>query len=449
MNYEAFTSELQAVRARVGRFHRRARADEVEGDPLPEALEELGIALEELRVTDEELRQQNEELSEMREALELERARYQELFELAPAAYVVTDAAGVVHQANRAAATMLGVARKFLLGKPLIMFVEADERWTLRRLLQQLQAPGGTRDWQLRFRSRNQEAFAATVTVGQVIDEQGKVTGLRWLMREVAPGRAARGPGSPPNEAEALRAGELGLHHAGGRALPDLQVVTAMAMAERGDGSADLLEEGLGNVVRAAAALFHADGAGLMLVDDDDELRWAGASDSRIRAFEQAQAELGEGPCVEAYVREQVVWSSDLLTDPRWPRMGRVAAQLGVKAALCAPVALRGGPIGTCNVLCSTRRGWTNADLGAIRAYATVLVSLLQTAAEVQAKGRVAEQLQHALAHRVVVEQAKGVLMERRKLSAVQAFELLRSIARSSQRKLADVAADIVEGRMP
>ena len=64
-----------------------------------------------------------------------------------------------------------------------------------------------------------------------------------------------------------------------------------------------------------------------------------------------------------------------------------------------------------------------------------------------QAKGRLADQLQAALEHRWLIEQAKGVLMGREQLDAQAAFERLRGAARSSTRRLADVAKDVTAGQ--
>ncbi|HEY9747603.1 MAG TPA: PAS domain-containing protein, partial [Allocoleopsis sp.] len=90
---------------------------------LNESLEELRTALEELHVAEEELRQQNEELLKARELAELERQRYAELFESAPDGYLVTDAQGLIQEANQAAARLFNIERSYLIGKPLITFV--------------------------------------------------------------------------------------------------------------------------------------------------------------------------------------------------------------------------------------------------------------------------------------------------------------------------------------
>ncbi len=103
---------------------------------LSGALQELQITLEELQVADEELRQQNEELALARQSAEVERQRYEELFELAPDAYLVTDIVASIQEANQAAAALLAVPRHRLRGKPLILFIEpAEQRLFCERLV--------------------------------------------------------------------------------------------------------------------------------------------------------------------------------------------------------------------------------------------------------------------------------------------------------------------------
>jgi AmiR/NasT family two-component response regulator len=84
--------------------------------------------------------------------------------------------------------------------------------------------------------------------------------------------------------------------------------------------------------------------------------------------------------------------------------------------------------------------------VGALQAYAGIVANLLGRAAAAQLKGELADQLQIALTHRTLIEQAKGILMERERLDAAAAFERLRGAARSSSRKVADVAGDVLAG---
>jgi PAS domain-containing protein len=91
-------------------------------DLLDAALSHLDTVLEELRLAYEELQQQNQALAGTRQQLESERQRYQELFNLAPDGYLVTNATGIIQEANVALAMMLGVSQEYLVGKPLLLF---------------------------------------------------------------------------------------------------------------------------------------------------------------------------------------------------------------------------------------------------------------------------------------------------------------------------------------
>jgi len=78
--------------------------------------------------------------------------------------------------------------------------------------------------------------------------------------------------------------------------------------------------------------------------------------------------------------------------------------------------------------------------------YAGVVASLVGAAAESERSSQVIDQLEHALHHRVVIEQAKGILMEREQLDPAGAFDRLRKAARARRRRVSEVAAEVVEG---
>ena len=106
-----------------------------------------------------------------------------------------------------------------------------------------------------------------------------------------------------------------------------------------------------------------------------------------------------------------------------------------------------GGVIGTLDIYAREPRDWDPSDVAALQAYGGLVASLLSAAVTAQVKGRLADQLQAALAHRWLIEQAKGVLMGRERVDAQTAFERLRGAARSSTRRLADVARDVTAGQ--
>jgi hypothetical protein len=104
------------------------------------------------------------------------------------------------------------------------------------------------------------------------------------------------------------------------------------------------------------------------------------------------------------------------------------------------------GPIGSLDLYSAKPRDWDDSEVSALQAYAGIVANLLGSAAAAHLKGRLAEQLQTALAHGAVIEQAKGVLMEREGQDAATAYERLRAAARSSSRKVADVARELLAG---
>ena len=196
----------------------------------------------------------------------------------------------------------------------------------------------------------------------------------------------------------------------------------------------------------AAKKLFGADGAGLMLVDREGQLRWASASDQIAQSVEDGQERLAQGPCAVAFSQRLPAAIRNIHTEPDWGEFAQVLVGEGISAALSVPVELDGGVIGTLDVYAGQPRDWDPSEVAALQAYAGLVASLLSAAVTAQVKGRLADQLQAALEHRWLIEQAKGVLMGRERLDAQTAFERLRGAARSSTRRLADVAREVTGG---
>jgi GAF domain-containing protein len=203
----------------------------------------------------------------------------------------------------------------------------------------------------------------------------------------------------------------------------------------------------LQQVTDAAKQLFRADGAGLMLVDAEGLLRWASASDQSAQSVEDGQERLAQGPCAVAFSQRLPAAIRDLRIESDWQEFTPVLVSEGISAALSVPVELDGGVIGTLDIYARQPRDWDPSEVAALQAYAGLMGSLLMAAVTAQVKGRLADQLQAALQHRWLIEQAKGVLMGREELDAQAAFERLRRAARSSTRRLADVAKDVTAGQ--
>jgi GAF domain-containing protein len=203
----------------------------------------------------------------------------------------------------------------------------------------------------------------------------------------------------------------------------------------------------LQQIADSAKQLFSADGAGLMLIDADGQLRWASASDQTAQTLEDGQERLAQGPCAVAFSQRLPAAIRDIRVEADWAEFTQVLLGEGVCAALSVPVELDGGVIGTLDVYAAEARDWDPSEVAALQAYAGLVASLLSAAVTAEVKGRLADQLQAALEHRWLIEQAKGVLMGRERLDAQAAFERLRGAARSSTRRLADVAKDVTDGQ--
>ena len=158
---------------------------------LQVAFETVNTTLEELRVAEEEMRVQNEMLADAQETTQEWRLHYQDLFDAAPDAYIVTDLLGVVSEANLPAQNLLGLSLRFLVGKPLAGFVPAGNRQDFRSLLAGMAREADGREYEMTLQPRKQApvAVSATVTVIQAVG--GRPTGLRWLLRDVTARGAA------------------------------------------------------------------------------------------------------------------------------------------------------------------------------------------------------------------------------------------------------------------
>jgi GAF domain-containing protein len=204
------------------------------------------------------------------------------------------------------------------------------------------------------------------------------------------------------------------------------------------------VEEALDRVVASADALFGVDGTVLMLVDRGQALRNLAVSDPRAALLEELQAEHEEGPCVDAFDDKEPVAADDLSREDRWPAFSPDAARRDLLAVLASPIPYSEQAVGVVAVFATEPHPWTGAEREAIVAFTELVALLILNAMEATERGRLAAELQVALDSRVVIEQAKGVLVGRHGLTTRQAFERLRRAARDQRRPLAEVSRAVV-----
>jgi GAF domain-containing protein len=196
--------------------------------------------------------------------------------------------------------------------------------------------------------------------------------------------------------------------------------------------------------------LLDVSAAGLLLADPRGELRVVAASSEAARLLELFQIQNDEGPCLECFRSGRPVQVADLaVVAHRWPQFAPAAGQAGFAAVQALPMRLREQVIGALNLFRATPGVFDPADIRVGQALADVAtISLLQER-NMRHSDTLNEQLQTALNSRVIIEQAKGKLAERLGLDMDQAFSLLRESARTSNRRLSDLARAFVNGTDP
>jgi hypothetical protein len=161
------------------------------------------------------------------------------------------------------------------------------------------------------------------------------------------------------------------------------------------------LEVTLPQVLGSAKTLLDADRAVLMLIDQTGALRWASGSDRVVKA---------------------------------------------VASDLSMPVHVGSGPVGTLDVYVRAPREWDDSAWAALEAYAGLLASLLVAAATAPVPARLTDQLQEAMAHRSLIQQAIQILVDREGLDAPAALGWLETAARSSGCALVQMARAVIAG---
>jgi GAF domain-containing protein len=195
--------------------------------------------------------------------------------------------------------------------------------------------------------------------------------------------------------------------------------------------------------------LLPADAAGLLLADRRGALHVVSSSTEHARVVELFQLETDEGPCLDCFRSSGSVTVPDLRdAATRWPRFVPRAEAEGFRSVHAVPLRLRNQTIGALNLFGARPGALPPADLRLSQALADVAtIGLLQERA-IRDRDVLAKQLQGALGSRVIIEQAKGVLAERGGLDMPEAFEALRTHARKTNRRLSDLARDVVNRKI-
>jgi signal transduction protein with GAF and PtsI domain len=209
-------------------------------------------------------------------------------------------------------------------------------------------------------------------------------------------------------------------------------------------------DELLHQLVIRATAILEAAGAGIMLADDDGELRYVAATDDRVVAAEQHQDRVRDGVCFEAYTTGRPLAVADLLEDAdRWPAYAEGVLNLGFRAVLGIPMRGAGSKIGVLNVYRGEPGAWSPTDVDAAEVLGIMGTGYILHGYQQRDHLSVVGQLRAAIDSRDLIGQAKGILMSELDVDAETAFQVLRERSQRSNQKLRDVARRLVDGHRP
>ena len=173
-------------------------------------------------------------------------------------------------------------------------------------------------------------------------------------------------------------------------------------------------------------------GAGVMLGDDDGNLRFTSTSDGVLHELEGLQIELDEGPCLLAYRSGEIVVAADLGDDDRFRKFGPRAVEEGMVAVYSFPMHMEDDVFGALNLYRGEAGAFTDDQIDVGQTFANVATSYLANARDSEQQDLLTKQLQHALNSRVVIEQAKGYVVgvhAARAARSLRADSFLREVA--------------------
>jgi GAF domain-containing protein len=159
---------------------------------------------------------------------------------------------------------------------------------------------------------------------------------------------------------------------------------------------------------------------------------------------DELQYERGHGPCVDAGRAGQMLLIDDMRNEQRWPDYAQHAAAHGVLSSLSVPLPFQGATIGALNTYAGRPQFLDDNDVEIaeeVAAWVGVAVGNAEAAARTMEDPN---HLRTAMMSRAVIEQAKGILMERHKIKEDEAYTILTHASQRTNTKLRDVADKLV-----
>ncbi len=193
----------------------------------------------------------------------------------------------------------------------------------------------------------------------------------------------------------------------------------------------------------AGEAVSSADMVGItMLVEGRP--RTAVFTDDAAPQIDAAQYETGVGPCLDSFRYQQVFRIDDMDEDKQWPPFSEAAGAHGIRSSLSLPLSARHEGVGALNLYSRSPAVFSDDDVEIGLQFATQAAIVLANAQAYWDARQLGEDMAEAIKSRATIEQAKGILMGTQRCSAEEAFQLLVRASQRENRKLREVAADLV-----
>jgi len=202
----------------------------------------------------------------------------------------------------------------------------------------------------------------------------------------------------------------------------------------------------LSTLTERSVELLHADAAGVILNDLRGTLHVVATTSDQAQVLELFELQNEEGPCLDCFNTGHPVVNIGLAeAHARWPRFSAAALSVGFGSSHAVPLRLRDSVIGAMNLFCVGTEPLSEEDVSLAQALADIAtIGLLQERA-VRQSGLIAEQLQTALNSRILIEQAKGVLLASAGVEVDRAFQLMRDYSRRNNRPVKQVARSVID----
>jgi len=178
--------QIQTLRQRVQLLYQQGGTNAQSDTVLSQAFEELAHALEELQSADQALHRQRDEWLNKQAELELECRRYKDLFEYAPAGYVVTSIDGAIRQANPPALALLETSDRAIVGRSLAFFVPEGQRRAFREKIADVLRATTPQEWAISMCSWDGTPIEAQLTASVLRGANGRPLALYWLIRSLS-----------------------------------------------------------------------------------------------------------------------------------------------------------------------------------------------------------------------------------------------------------------------